>query len=1487
MVAEPHALDNLASVAINTSLISDTTNTDDLGSSGITWRNGYFGTAVYGPAFDTVSAGALSIGTSNANAITIGKTGVTTTLAGTISVSGLSTAGIVTNTAGGVLGTVATLPIANGGTNNTTYTTNGVNYYDGSKIASTAAGSTGQCLLATTAAAPSWGTCPAGSIGGANVSVSGLATNQMLVYNGTNWVNGTSAGDLTNSVSGSTNTFTIANSAITNGKIATGAVNSTSISDGTVTGTDLATSTVTGSNIAATTITASNIANATITTTQIASATITGGNIANATVANANLVNSSITINNGSNITGGGTVSLGGSLTLAVSATPNFTTVTTAGLTNTGYTLLSAQPLSLGSSGAVGAAASTVDVYTTFNITATAGGLTFTLPTPTTATGGRLVYINNVGGSNSFTMYGVTIPISKSQAYIWNGTAWAPANIDGAGSGATTVGAISGTANANGATITGNTLNLTAANGTNGGVLTSAAQTIGGLKTFQNGVTSSAALTVSAGGASITGGLNNNNGGITSAGAISGGTAITSSGTITFSGLSTAGIVTNTAGGVLGTTSSVPVANGGTGATTSQGAINNLSQLTTNGDLLYNNGTNSTRLARGTNGQCLTSTTTSIQWGSCGLSAEADTLATVTGRGATTTTASSFQGGATIRTLTVDTSTATDDLIAVAVTAGGAGRFTGTITNADLTANRTWTLPNVSGTVITTGNLNSITSTGTITSGTWQGTAIGVGYGGTGLTSYTAGDLLYASGTSTLSKLTAVAAGSCLVSNGVGAAPIWSSCSAAAGGANTSLSNLTATSINQNLVADANNTRDIGTSSTTWRAGYFGTSVNTPLLQSNTSLTITPSGTLTAGSTSQVFVLQGTGGSTITANGGGGTTTIGFSGAPVGNVSYNFDRSVAAGSYTICTTVGNCVGSGGGVSTSGGTTNRIAKFSASQAITDSSISDDGSTVTINGSSTLAVQGASVTVGTASLQGSLVLQSGGGYTTTLKAGASSSNLTFLFPTADGSSLQCLKTNGSGQLGFYNCNNGSGSGGAVTLNDAYTAGNTITTTDSRDVAFTFADTTTDASMVFNLQCTTCSASGGRFAVQNGGTDVFTVNPNSGGVLTKLNSTVALAVQNTSGLGQLTVDTTNKIVQVGNAVTDANATLLILDSYNGGSDPAGYNGAMYYNTSTNKLRCYENGAWTDCITTSGPGGANTSLSNLTSTSVNQTLTANASNSLDIGTSGTSWRSGYFGTSIITPTIDTNSAVALNIGTTNATSINLNQNTVVAAGKTVTITGLSTAGIVTNTAGGVLGTTSSVPVANGGTGATTSQGAINNLSQLTTNGDLLYNNGTNSTRLARGTNGQCLTSTTTSIQWGSCGLSAEADTLATVTGRGATTTTASSFQGGATIRTLTVDTSTATDDLIAVAVAAGGASRFTGTITNADLTANRTWTLPNVSGTVITTGNLNSITCTGTITSGTWQGTAIGAAYGGTGLSSYTTGDLLYATGQAPSAN
>ncbi len=69
---------------------------------------------------------------------------------------------------------------------------------------------------------------------------------------------------------------------------------------------------------------------------------------------------------------------------------------------------------------------------------------------------------------------------------------------------------------------------------------------------------------------------------------------------------------------------------------------------------------------------------------------------------------------------------------------------------------RTQTLQDVTGTIYCTG-----------------GIVVAVADGGTGLQSYTVGDLLYASGTTTLSKLADVAVGNALISGGVGVAPAW------------------------------------------------------------------------------------------------------------------------------------------------------------------------------------------------------------------------------------------------------------------------------------------------------------------------------------------------------------------------------------------------------------------------------------------------------------------------------------------------------------------------------------------------------------------------------------------------------------------------------------------------------------------------------------------------------------------------------------------
>ena len=67
---------------------------------------------------------------------------------------------------------------------------------------------------------------------------------------------------------------------------------------------------------------------------------------------------------------------------------------------------------------------------------------------------------------------------------------------------------------------------------------------------------------------------------------------------------------------------------------------------------------------------------------------------------------------------------------------------------------------------------SSITTVGTIATGTWNGTKIGVAYGGTNLASYTSGDLLYASGSTTLAKLAIGSANKFLMSNGSN--PVWS-----------------------------------------------------------------------------------------------------------------------------------------------------------------------------------------------------------------------------------------------------------------------------------------------------------------------------------------------------------------------------------------------------------------------------------------------------------------------------------------------------------------------------------------------------------------------------------------------------------------------------------------------------------------------------------------------------------------------------------------
>jgi hypothetical protein len=191
----------------------------------------------------------------------------------------------------------------------------------------------------------------------------------------------------------------------------------------------------------------------------------------------------------------------------------------------------------------------------------------------------------------------------------------------------------------------------------------------------------------------------------------------------------------------------------------------------------------------------------------------------------------------------------------------------------------------------------------------------------------------------------------------------------------------------------------------------------------SSTVSIQGANSLTLGSGSNV-------GSIIFRDGSSANTgTLQLAGVLSGNVTYSLP--VATGSQTVCTVeTGNCAGSGSGI-TGSGTANKLAKFTGSQAIGDSSISDDGTVVTV--ATGQIVQGAAgLTIGTTGIDGKIVLtNSVNSNTLTLQSGATTGNLTLTLPTADGSNGNCLKTNGSGVLSFASCTGGAG-GGVTSIN-----------------------------------------------------------------------------------------------------------------------------------------------------------------------------------------------------------------------------------------------------------------------------------------------------------------------------------------------------------------------------------------------------------------------------------------------------------------------
>jgi hypothetical protein len=302
---------------------------------------------------------------------------------------------------------------------------------------------------------------------------------------------------------------------------------------------------------------------------------------------------------------------------------------------------------------------------------------------------------------------------------------------------------VGGTLGVSGATTLSSTL------GVSGATTLSSTLGVSGLSTLV-GISNSSGIT-NTGGITNSGGLNNSSGGITNAGSITGATGLTSSGTITFSGLGTgivhsngSGVLSssalNLAGGATEVTGSLPATNGGTGQSTY-----------TTGDLLYSSATNVlSKLGIGASDQILavvggvptwatagdlgiggtcsnciltdpgstqtiipsagTATGLSVRAASGGNSADIFNVADAAGTTKYLTIEADgdvILGNGGISTGTFTVNPTGSDPLAITPNTTGLNSFTGTITSADLTATRTWTLPDATGIFcLSTGNCN-------------------------------------------------------------------------------------------------------------------------------------------------------------------------------------------------------------------------------------------------------------------------------------------------------------------------------------------------------------------------------------------------------------------------------------------------------------------------------------------------------------------------------------------------------------------------------------------------------------------------------------------------------------------------------------------------------------------------------------------------------------------------------------------------------------
>jgi len=407
---------------------------------------------------------------------------------------------------------------------------------------------------------------------------------------------------------------------------------------------------------------------------------------------------------------------------------------------------------------------------------------------------------------------------------------------------------------------------------------------------------------------------------------------------------------------------------------------------------------------------------------------------------------------------------------------------TGTLTWAPTSSSKTLTLPDITDTLVSktttdtlsnktiksgdsntiSGSFSGITGLGTISTGTWNGTKIGTGYGGTGLTSYTKGDILYTSATDTLEKLNVGTSGQVLtVSSGI---PGWANASGGVTSVNSLTGALTIAGAGINSISASGTTVTItGTEAdtlaavtargaTTSAAVTFSSTINSNTF-SSTALTFagaTPAisastaGTninLDAGTSGKVVIAGSSTGDVDMAGGSSSTGctvtnssgTLTCAGDIIGGSTGTSGYWTRAGTSLSPSTAGDSITTSGGISTTGSGTLQIAG-----AVTFSS-TVNSNTLT---STALTFAGTTPVISASTAATSLTVNPGAGGSLNLAGGSGSTGCTVDDTTGNFTCSGSITSGGGGDVGFWKRNSGTSTLSPVTTGDHISTSGNIT-------------------------------------------------------------------------------------------------------------------------------------------------------------------------------------------------------------------------------------------------------------------------------------------------------------------------------------------------------------------------------------------------------------------------------------------------------------